>query len=146
MYSRVLLCCMCCNALERMQRVCLNIILGKDYVEYIIALESCELEIHWSEEGTSFPSLLQRNASSSLPCCSSPTWTPTTSLGAVSCPCQSCQAQKNIENLPFHIYRDCWTNILSVLLLWMMITIRYYLNKSLFIYSFIYLCNKALCS
>ena len=32
------------NALERIQRVCLKIILGKDYVGYISALESCELE------------------------------------------------------------------------------------------------------
>ena len=91
------------NSLERIQRVRLNIILGKDYVEYIIALESCELEIHWSQEGTSFPSILQRNASSSLPCCSSPTWTPTTPLGAVSCPCQSCQAKKKYRKsaLPY---------------------------------------------
>ena len=51
MYCRVLLCCTALfshsspkNALERIQRVCLKIILGKDYVEYIIALESCELE------------------------------------------------------------------------------------------------------
>ena len=32
------------NALERVQRVCLKIILGKDYVGYISALESRELE------------------------------------------------------------------------------------------------------
>ena len=32
------------NALERIQRVCLKIILGKDYVGYISAFESCELE------------------------------------------------------------------------------------------------------
>ena len=33
------------NALERIQRACLKIILGNDYVGYISALESCELEI-----------------------------------------------------------------------------------------------------
>ena len=32
------------NSLERIQRVCLKIILGKDYVGYIRALEPCELE------------------------------------------------------------------------------------------------------
>ena len=53
MYCRVLLCCIVWhssltvhqnNALERIQRVCLKMILGKDYVGYISALESCELE------------------------------------------------------------------------------------------------------
>ena len=45
---------------EKKQRVCLKIILGKDHVGYISALESCELEIR-SQERTSYPSLWQRN-------------------------------------------------------------------------------------
>ena len=71
------------NSLERVQRVCLKIILGKDSVGYISALESCELETLESRRGKLSSSLLQqRNVLNLL---NIVIWTSTTPPGAVPC-------------------------------------------------------------
>ena len=78
------------NALERIHRVCLIMILGKDYVGYISALESCELETLESRRAKLSLSFAKKCIKSSKivissSCCSSPTWTSTTPPGAVLC-------------------------------------------------------------
>ena len=133
MFSRVLLCVWHSsltvhqnNALERIQRVCLKLILGKDYVEYINALGSCELLWTGDPGVKKGQSLLQRNVS--LPWCSSPTWTPIMSTGAVSCQDIYIETAKPIIYLFYSYLR-------------MMITIWFCHNKSLFIYLFINICT-----
>ena len=105
--SRVLLCCMALfshsspkNVLERIQRNGLKIILGKDYVGYISALESCELQ-----KGQAIP-LFCKEMNENIVISSLLQFTHMNINYATRNSIMLIMSgQKNIENLLFHIFR-----------------------------------------
>ena len=93
-------------ALERIQRISLNIILGKDYVEYISALEYCKLETLESRKD-SYASLWHRIVLNLLNIVISSLLQFINMNTNYATRSSIIPGPKNIENLPFYIFRDC---------------------------------------
>ena len=114
---------------------CLKIILGKDYVEYISALESCKLETLESRRDKLSLSFAKKCIKSSkhrhlFPAPVHPHENKLRHQEQYYV--NYTRTEKNILNLQFYLFRDCLTNNLLVLFLFVN-------DKSLFIYLFIYL-------